>query len=339
MQKEFRWEHLSRYRQELYGISILWIILFHFEGVYPSWAGWLLDYGNMGVELFLFASGFSLYFTMQKKPALSEYYARRLLRTLLPVFVICSWRWLYLFFRKRLTVTKMISLWTCLNFWITGQQQVWFVSFLLVAYFVFPYIYSFQYEEARSPWLRCLLQILASMVFAGVMMKRAPAYYDMTEIALTRFPIFILGCAFGRTIKEKKVVRNGGWLLLGLGFVLVLSFAVLNLVPLGQMTGRYFYLIPGFALSVLLPELVARIRTRWEKSGRFLRYMGMRSLELYLLHILFGRILLPLTGFYDRRNVVHYFIMLAGCLLLAWPAHWIVEKLRSLIEKIPLFRA
>ena len=112
MQTNYRWENLSRYRQELYGFSILWIMLFHFDGRYPAWADAVLGYGNMGVELFLFASGFSLYFTMQKKPTLSSYCGRRLLRALLPVFVINSWRWLYLFVNGRIGVSRLLSCWT-----------------------------------------------------------------------------------------------------------------------------------------------------------------------------------------------------------------------------------
>lgn len=333
MKTNYRWENLSLYRQEMYGISILWIMLFHFDGQYPLWAKTVLGYGNMGVELFLFASGFSLYFTMQKKPTLSEYYSRRLLRALLPVFVINSWRWLYLFVKGRIGVSRLLSCWTCLNFWISGQQQIWFISFLLLVYLLYPYIYSFLYERKGGPWLRDLLLMLASVVLVLVIWKQAPAYYDKTEIALTRFPIFILGCAFGRTVKEKRTTRNGGWMLLGLGCVLVASFFLLNLKLRQGMLRRYFYLIPGFALSVLLPAFFAWMRSKWEKSGRVLRWLGARSLELYLLHILFGKTLMPTTSFYDRTNVVHYYVMLAACLLLSWPAHWIVEKLRGLIEK------
>ena len=83
-------------------------------------------------------------------------------------------------------------------------------------------------------------------------------------------------------------------------------------------------MVPGIALSILLPQVFAVIRAKWKKCGFVLRFLGKCSLELYLLHIM-GRGLLPKTTFYNKQNVLHYYLMLAASVLLAYPAHKLVE--------------
>lgn len=68
---------ISKYRNEIYGFSIIWIVLFHgaainnvdysfgFSVLYPLQA--FLSIGNVGVDIFLFLSGVCLYFFVCKK--------------------------------------------------------------------------------------------------------------------------------------------------------------------------------------------------------------------------------------------------------------------------------
>lgn len=70
---QISWNILSKYRNELYGFSILWIILFHGINVKPSalskelsvFTG-VIKHGSIGVEIFLFLSGFCLYYSLKK---------------------------------------------------------------------------------------------------------------------------------------------------------------------------------------------------------------------------------------------------------------------------------
>lgn len=70
---KFSWNLLSQYKAELYGFSILWIMLF--RGIAQHSIGALdrnlsfmtnfIKHGNCGVEVFLFLSGVFLYFSMK----------------------------------------------------------------------------------------------------------------------------------------------------------------------------------------------------------------------------------------------------------------------------------
>lgn len=76
----------SNERSALYGISILSIIIFHyfedlnasdFSGVLRSiGAVYLRIIGSVGVELFIFLSGISLFFSMKKDEKVKQFYKK-----------------------------------------------------------------------------------------------------------------------------------------------------------------------------------------------------------------------------------------------------------------------
>ncbi len=312
----FRLQHISKYRSELYGISIVWIMLFHNRASYPGWLNWLLPYGSIGCEMFLFVSGISLYYAMQNRPSLARYGERRMLRLLIPLWVVSLWEWIYLLQAGEIRFLQLVSRMTLLDFWMTGRQQAWFLALLLVAYLLYPYLYSFMYEGRGSVALRAALLEFLTVGVILMIYHLTPAYYGMIEIALTRFPVFVLGAAFGRVVYEGRRIPGRPWLLLGLLLVAAVSFWVLNeYLPNGAMLERrLFNLVPGVTLVLLFSQLFGKTRGL---VNRIFAFFGNMSVELYLLHLM-GRRLLPTTGFYDQSKHLHYFAMLGAAVVLAW---------------------
>ena len=78
------WGLLSKWRNELYGISILWIMLFHLivEGRINFKINTaihnIISHGNFGVDIFLFLSGASLYFSLQKNSSIVSFFKKEL---------------------------------------------------------------------------------------------------------------------------------------------------------------------------------------------------------------------------------------------------------------------
>ena len=81
------WGLLSKYKNELYGFSIIWIILFH--GIILKKCALpkslkiienFLKHGNLGVEIFLFLSCVCLYFSMRSDNNILNFYRKRLIR-------------------------------------------------------------------------------------------------------------------------------------------------------------------------------------------------------------------------------------------------------------------
>ena len=62
-----------------------WIMILHFVFYSIVPLGFVAQYGYAGVEIFMFVSGFGLYFSLDKNPSLLIFYRRRLLR-IFPTF-------------------------------------------------------------------------------------------------------------------------------------------------------------------------------------------------------------------------------------------------------------
>lgn len=76
-------ELISKNRSSIYGITMIWIMLFHSSFTFST--PWMLplsiakDMGRCGVDVFLFLSGISLYFSLSKRgSSLKDFYIRRL---------------------------------------------------------------------------------------------------------------------------------------------------------------------------------------------------------------------------------------------------------------------
>ena len=125
----------SRYRAELMGISIVLIVLFHCD---------ILNFGDIGVDCFLFLSGLGLYRSLSKNSNKCSFYRKRFVRLLpaylivaLPVVIIydyneCWWKWLILAIGDFTTVSMLVRL----------PCRYWFFFVLIIFYLLAPLFYS-----------------------------------------------------------------------------------------------------------------------------------------------------------------------------------------------------
>ena len=69
-------ETISIFRRELMGIAILWIMLRHLpiSSGYYYVLDYLMNLGYGGVDMFLFLSGFGLFFSMKKDSRIGSFY-------------------------------------------------------------------------------------------------------------------------------------------------------------------------------------------------------------------------------------------------------------------------
>ena len=83
---------ISEYRLHLMGVATLGVILCHAVGrgvVMPNMLAYLFNLGNYGVDIFLFLSGMSMYFSLNnRKGSLFQWYKKRYLKTMLPFLMI-----------------------------------------------------------------------------------------------------------------------------------------------------------------------------------------------------------------------------------------------------------
>lgn len=326
---------ISTYRNELYGFSIIWIMLFHgilcqieyFRKVpILNIFGNFLSYGNMGCEVFFFLSGISLYFSFNKTSSLSLYFKRRVCRLFIPVILICGVYWGYFLITNKFSLMSFLSRIFLLRFWFTGDQQIWFISAIFLFYFLYPYIYKFLFHNDRHSGKKTILLIIITCILTYIIRFEYPEIYSNIEIAITRLPVFIIGCFAGKFVYEKKELPLIPTLLLCL-LSLFFCFTVLNMDILHGLSRRYFYLAGGIPLTILIAFLLSKLKGFLHL---FLKYMGSISLELYLIHIILIRLYKKeFFGTYTPGNVTKYMLILLLSVL--------ASLIASLLQKYILY--
>ena len=96
IRKEMKWKiedielhNISRFRGELMGIAMLFIILFHISLPQSDAFFGLRRMGNIGVDIFLFLSGVGLWFAWTQHPSITYFFSRRYLR-IYPAWLIVA---------------------------------------------------------------------------------------------------------------------------------------------------------------------------------------------------------------------------------------------------------
>ena len=333
---------VSKHRGAIYGLSILWVVIFHgadinkvdytFGNHVFDWLQSIISVGNIGVDVFLLLSGVSLYFSFHKNPDAYAFIKRRAVRIIPPVLIVFGVYWAVRCAMKG-SAADFIGRITLLQFWLTGDQSIWFVSLIAVLYLLYPYIHWFLFAERVHTNIRFLVLIASAYVVVVSISFLAPAWYKQVEIALTRIPVFLVGCWLGRFVYEKKRVPALFGVLavaLSIFFVFVLESGLLR-----GTARRFFYLVGGLSLAyafALLFELLEKSSLAKETILKPLSFVGAFSLELYLTHIAINQIW-RLGQWYVKGSLVQYVCVAIAAIIAAFLVmrltNFIVKKIRA----------
>ena len=274
-------QSVSRSRDEIKGLAILWVVLFHAEYALPGLAGFVQQIGYGGVDLFFFLTGFGLYRSLEKNSDLRSFALRRV-RRLLPAYlpVLALWAAVRLP-ACGLSPTELLRS-LCgsvipVGFWL-GAPTIynWYMDMLLLTIVLAPLCHAL---ISRSPHTgRTLLCLLAAAFLAGLTLIGQEAY-----MGLSRLPVFLLGMALGSGWRP----RLKPWLSRLLLWAAALAgLAVLWLLR-DQKTLLYDYGLYWHPFVLLAPGLCAGIGwlTRRLPALAPLRLIGQSSFEIYLLNI------------------------------------------------------
>lgn len=250
------------------GVAIIWIILHH-----TQYFG-LLDYGclsyfiqagSCGVDMFLFLSGFGLVYGFKKDDNILNFYKRRALRVL-PTFII-------LIVIYDILTGNFIGI-ISPKIWFWQFYCNWYISFILLMYLIFPFLYRIQQKVLYLPLILCVIATLLLSICL-ILLHRDN---DVPMLMSQRFPIFALGMLFAD--KRMHIVLKYNSLLL----------CVFTCCLFGAFYYRIEYLIYPifFILTYPLCLLLCRIfeLTSNQYITKYLNVIGKLSLELYLVHML-----------------------------------------------------
>ena len=323
--RTYKWSEISNYRGEIFGISIISIILFHyFEGVAISGeTGKFLTLlaflyngiiGSVGVDVFLFLSGYGVFYSLSRKQGFIAFYIKRIERVVIPYLIVgCAFWIIKDLIIGRESFWRFLYDYSLLSFWGEGIRTFWYISLICILYAISPYIY----ERHRVMFFWGGLSILLTIFLYRVY----PSKYTEIEIAILRIPVFLIGMYVASLSKNRRTISQ---LLFGL---LALS------VPLKIVWGMYGFpfsrLING-CYAVFLVVLYVVIR-HWgddnSKTFSAMVWFGSYSLELYIVHVAL-RNLMRTFGL-NLTNPLLY----AGCIITSVPLSIALSKAVKSLSK------
>lgn len=307
MTKKFSFESLSKYRNVLMGLQIIFILVFHFtedckiyDVRYSGLISWFYNYiRSSGVDIFLLLSGFGLYFSWKRNSDLRTFYKKRLVRVLVPYLIVAvpAWIWYDIFEMEKGVRAVFVDL-TFVTFFTEGQKWFWYISMIVLCYLVFPYFFRIveQAEERTTEQMRVLFLCLMATVLTVMFELYHQDLYENINVALTRFPAFFFGILLGKTSFEKRempVWKVWVWF--------VLSYLMLGFLDMKDKTiirvyaAAFFNLCICFVLIIVLEYMsIRKSNILRQLCGLFVKitsWFGKYTLELYLVHVAIRRIL------------------------------------------------
>ena len=279
--------------QELKGFAILAIIFSHIgyflvyqhEFLYPVsiWAG-------VGVNIFLFLSGFGLTMSRLKKDeSILQFYRKRLSKVLIPFwlvligFLILDYFVLGITYPLKFITHAFGGIFTTANLYTDVNSPFWYLTLLLFYYLLFPLFFSKKY-----PWITAIL--LYSITH--FIIKSEPLFLEnvlgLHKVHTLAFP---LGIVFAWMYTQIDIFKNIFEKIKATPQIFKHIFYYLSLVGL-IVCIAYFSLHSGVGETARIEQKISLITMFGimllfcikKTEFRVLSFFGLYSYELYLLH-------------------------------------------------------
>lgn len=322
---------ISRFRGELMGLAMLFIILFHvwvrrddpFYGLHRC--------GNVGVDMFLFLSGVGLWFAWTRNPDTRKFYARRFARIFPAWFIVACLFYVPDFLgrgRYSSSVGDLIGDVTInLDFWMHDELTFWYIPAIMVLYIAAPPYMKLISRRPVYRWLPVLMVVWCVMVQWVTPIHSAVGHI---EIFWSRVPIFFIGINAGQLVMERRCLQRGSMPLLLVAFAMTFGTSLYleqelhGKFPL--FVERMIYIPLTFTAVMLLARLLAHAPS-W--TNAMLRTVGALSLECYLIHSNFVLV-------YIHQMHIGYWPTFLLTTAITLPAAWLLQRIAAPVVRMLL---
>lgn len=265
-------EYISKYRNALMALAMLWIGCYHTSFWLPlkplNFFLKSISYG--GVDIFIFLSAFGLYYSFKKDSNILSFYKKRLIRIFpayIPLIVI------YMFINHYGIKDLLLYILT-LNFWFNNDLLLWYVSGITLLYLISPFYLRLFNKNQK------LVTIISLLISIPIILL---SINHQQIIFFTRIPLFILGFYFAYLNDQNKeinllktiiliIMMLVGFMLLYLAF----HYDVSIMWKYGLYWLPFILIIPGFVL------LLGLLLDKTSKISKALSKLGTISYEFYL---------------------------------------------------------
>lgn len=328
---------VSQYRNEIFGLAIISIVIFHFcETVlnardpaadyargFARIYNWILS--SSGVEVFLFLSGMGLTFSMKKNSDILRFYAKRFRRVLIPYLVFGLVYWVINdFFIFHTDFLQFLSDYLLISLWTQGVRRFWFVGLILILYVVFPLFFKLFDTSVTKRRLILTALLAANVLICWLVELYAPDVYGNIELVICRLPIFMVGVYYGGKIYNKEPFGLFEKILIPLGLLLrVVTYLIRSGVLPVELFLNTRYETALFALSMLFVTALLLNLLHCKPLNKVLATIGTYSFELYITHVAVRNLMLQLG--YPTYILWHYVICMAISVLLTIGLHKLTD--------------
>ena len=182
--------------------AILWIMMFHLR--VPTDID-IIDFfrsvGYGGVDIFLFLSGFGLYYSLSRKNFdLKKYYKSRFFRILPEFWVVIGFAFLAQMDFSNMAFYQLICKAKTLGYWIGYRDESWFISCIVFLYAIFPVYFKLFKKygyKASFYFIGAGFSIMLIYALTCILCYNNKNYGGFIILTYARLPIFFIGAIFG----------------------------------------------------------------------------------------------------------------------------------------------
>lgn len=317
MKEGFDIKDITTYRSELMGWSIIWIMMLHFTFIQIKPLGFIAQYGFAGVDIFIFVSGFGIFYSLDKDCNIGHFYKRRLLRIFPTYYFIGLFASLFLFHDNILTYLFRYS---TLGFWIGGPYWAWYIPAIISLYLFAPII-KLLIDKKQFILLSCI-SIFILMISYYIMKEEIVSAKDPHFFLLYRIPAFIFGMVCAYWIKKENTIMY---------YLLIMLIGIpffIFLFPYHHTIYNYKY----YSLLFLLPSFILVLLFFFKYIKLFnttLSIIGKASLEIYLIQGVFfhaintGQLVISSTW----HDIISIALITCSSLLGIF-IHWLIDIIK-----------
>ena len=327
--------------QELKGLGILTVVFAHFAYMLVTNADFLFPLSiiaGVGVDLFLFMSGYGLTVGMLKKPLpILEFYKRRVIKIFIPfwVAIILIFAANAIFLDIHYSVPYMIQ--SLLGWFPTAEgfddvnSPFWYITWMMMFYVLFPLVFS-----TKRPWLSAIiLAVIATLIGVYNPLEMGDNWLHRLHTVAFSLGIVFAWLLFETKDKENKLVvylkefRNKAKftpyiviaLMLGVVVYMSLHTTANHWPTLTAILGKGYFVDQLTSIIIMFAFIVIFSLKKFD--NKFLSIYGLYSFEVYLIHW-------PLIGRYD----IFFDIFPAWAAVIAWlitfiVVSWLLQKITT----------
>ena len=313
--------------QELKGFAILAVIFAHigyFLALDHRFLFPLSVFAGVGVDLFLFVSGFGLAASAcARGESVVQFYRRRLKKIYVPLWIVLAAFFVADYFILHKTYAwdyiarSLVGWFPSANLFSDVNSPLWYLSLILFYYLIFPFFFSKRWLPFSALCIYALTYMLAWWV-PEALRENMPVY----ELHMMAFPLGMFAAWLAQGRKSVGVIQNTYRYYI----LLAALAAAVGYLAIYSGVGKGLWVEQSVNILTVLLIVALFVVKRFEL--RLLSLFGLLSFEVYLLHW-------PLMARYDiffkfLPASVALAAYLALFVALGWVLHYISRRVDSI---------